>query len=146
MSQVPDSPKPRSRRISFRAITLRHIGSGISTVVVNSALTTKFCDRPVFSACAPSRHRAAFRAHGREPSTTLATRVLVESVGVKGLRRRHIRVKCRMPTKQESSKLKMSPAEPVFQTEIVHVDGDGVPVFFAITCFCGNRIELVMDL
>lgn len=88
----------------------------------------------------------AFRAHGTKPSDRISTTAVLRSVGIKDIRRRDIRIKCRLPTQQEAQKLKMPSTDPVFQTEITNVDPNGSPVFFAITCFCGSRIEFVMDL
>lgn len=86
-----------------------------------------------------------FRSHGNKPTDKMSTTSVLRSIGVNDIKRRNVRIKCRLPTSQEASRLKMSAHEPVFETEIVNVAFDGKPVFFAITCLCGSRIEFVMD-
>lgn len=87
----------------------------------------------------------AFRAHKGSSSDKISTTSILKSVGVQDIRRRNVRIRCRLPTQQEAKKLKMASSEPVFETEITNVDQSGVPVFFAISSYPGSRIEFVMD-
>lgn len=70
---------------------------------------------------------------------------ILEQAGIPYFRRKHVRVRCRLPDMDEARQLKMSPREPVFETSILNVDRQERPVFFGETCMCGSRIEFVMD-
>lgn len=70
---------------------------------------------------------------------------ILARVGVNEFKRRNARLRCRLPSAEEARHLKMSPRDPVFETEILNVDGTGIPVFFGRTCICGGRIEFVFD-
>lgn len=87
----------------------------------------------------------AFRSHGTKATDQMSTTSVLESVGVDYFRRKNVRLRARLPTRQEAQKLKMPSTEPVIVTEIVNVGQDGTPVFFAITSFVSGRIEFTME-
>lgn len=88
----------------------------------------------------------AFRSFGFEPTASLSFTKVFASVGIHDFRRKHVRVRSRLPSDEEAWKLQMATAEQVLETEVTTVDGSDTPVVFAKTCFCSSRVELVMDL
>lgn len=78
-------------------------------------------------------------------SSPIALSELVNRLGVKSYRRKTARIKCRLPEAEEARHLKMSAHDPVFELNIVNVDQGNVPVFYAVTTYCGSRIEFILD-
>jgi DNA-binding GntR family transcriptional regulator len=72
------------------------------------------------------------------------TAILAE-LGVASFRRKTSRIRCRLPLPQEARHLKMSPLEPVFELDVLNVDEHDMPVFHGLTCYCGSRVEFVLE-
>jgi len=85
---------------------------------------------------------------GRIPlnrSSSISLTALMAELGVASFRRKTSRIRCRLPSPQEARHLKMSPQDPVFELDVLNVDDDDTPVFHGLTCYCGSRIEFVLD-
>lgn len=85
---------------------------------------------------------------GRIPlqvSTSISLTALMAELGVANFRRKTSRIRCRLPLLQEARHLKMSPQEPVFELDVLNVDDSDVPVFHGLTCYCGSRIEFILE-
>jgi GntR family transcriptional regulator, phosphonate transport system regulatory protein len=70
---------------------------------------------------------------------------LLGKAGIKNFRRRTARIRCRLPDLEEARHLKMSAHDPILESDILTVSDRGVPLFFGVTCYCGSRIEFVLD-
>lgn len=86
-----------------------------------------------------------FASLPRGQSSPLSLAELVKRLGVTSFRRKNVRIKCRLPEAEEARQLKMAAHDPVFELNIVNVDEGNVPVFYAVTTYCGSRIEFVLD-
>lgn len=88
----------------------------------------------------------AFRQFGDRPTAKLSFAEIFRSIGVSGYRRRTIRIRSRLPSQEESWRLRMPQSEHVLETEVTSVDSADRPVTHALTCFCSGRVELIMDV
>lgn len=88
----------------------------------------------------------AFRAAAAAPEATLATKAVLESLGVPDFRRKTVRIRTRQADADEVRRLRMRPSESVLEVEVVNVDPGDIPVVYGATAFCGNRVEFVLDL
>jgi len=88
----------------------------------------------------------AFRHFGDKPTAKLSFAEIFRSLGVSGYRRRTIRIRSRLPSQEESWRLRLPQSEHVLETEVTSVDADERPVAHALTCFCSSRVELIMDV
>src|SRR5258708_5624958 len=85
---------------------------------------------------------AAFRAIGERPTPNFSFSKVFRKVGVKDFRRKRLRIRSRLPTRDEAHRLTMPPNESVLITHVLQVDSDDVPVCYAETCYCSSRVEL----
>jgi GntR family transcriptional regulator, phosphonate transport system regulatory protein len=69
---------------------------------------------------------------------------LLEKIGIKGFRRKEVRLRSRLPEPEEARHLKMSMHDPIMETAILTVDDNDVPLFFGITYYCSSRIEFIL--
>jgi GntR family phosphonate transport system transcriptional regulator len=90
--------------------------------------------------------RDAFPKFGNKPTKQLSFSKILKSVGVLDFRRKHVRIRSRLPSSEEAWHLRMPPTEHVLETDVTQVNGDDVPIVYAQTCYCSSRVELVLDL
>ena len=76
----------------------------------------------------------------------LATRALLQRLGVRDFRRKTVRIRTRRARPDELRHLRMPATENVFEVDVTNVDGKDVPIAFGSTAFCGSRVEFVLDL
>ena len=88
---------------------------------------------------------AAFRTLGAHGGDELSITAALAAVGVALFRRKVIRVRTRAPSEEEARQLAMPTTENVLEVEATNVDGGGRPVMYATTCFCGSRVEFVLE-
>ena len=87
-----------------------------------------------------------FRGFGTGPTESFSFSKIFRKVGVKDSRRKRMRIRSRVPSREEAQRLKMTPNDHVLVTHVTQVDADDMPVCYAETCYCSSRVELVMDL
>lgn len=89
---------------------------------------------------------AAFRALVATTSTTFSFTEVLQSVGVNDWRRRSVRIRGRLPNRDEAKRLKIAPSDVLLVTAVISVNQRGVPVVFAKTGYGGSRTELLINL
>jgi GntR family phosphonate transport system transcriptional regulator len=87
-----------------------------------------------------------FRAFADAPTPHLSFSAILKQVGVNDWRRKSVRIRGRLPTRDEALRLKIAPNDPLLVTTVLSVDDKDSPVVFAHTCYGSSRTELVMDL
>ncbi len=55
------------------------------------------------------------------------------------------RLSTRLPTEIEARHLSQAPARPVLQAEAINVDPEDRAIQYSITCFAGDRVQLVVE-
>jgi GntR family phosphonate transport system transcriptional regulator len=78
-------------------------------------------------------------AYARIGSITEALRVY----GVEGPRRIRCEFISRMPDAEEARLLQQPRTRPIMEMEMTRADQDGRPIWFAATCFAGDRVRFV---
>lgn len=77
----------------------------------------------------------------RQSSITAALR----EAGVVDYTRESTRVVARLPSAAEQRHLGIGRSRPVLVTESVNVDADGKTIEYGVTCFAGDRVQLVLE-
>jgi len=70
---------------------------------------------------------------------------ILKHFGVQDYVRAQSRVTTQMPSDETARLLRQATARPVLCVEGVDVDMDGIPIKYGETCFCGDRVQLVVD-
>lgn len=83
-------------------------------------------------------------AHRFEESQSIT--LALESLGIKGLRRRDSTIATRLAAKAEAALLRLPPGAPILVWESLKVDSDGAPVDFGIALLAGERVQLTLDM
>jgi GntR family phosphonate transport system transcriptional regulator len=92
-------------------------------------------------------HFPAERFHGIDdllranPSRTAAYR----SFGIEDYKRKSTRIITRLPSTEEARILKLPKTRPVLEIHKVDIDMSGRPISFGVTCFSGDRVQLVIE-
>jgi len=89
---------------------------------------------------------ATFRAYGHEPTDRLTFSAVFRSLGIDDWRRNRVHIRSRRATGDETHRLQLASGGHVLETEIVSVDGAGVPLVYALTRYDSASVEFVMDL
>lgn len=87
-----------------------------------------------------------FRRYGSAPNPDLRFSRILGEVGVTDWRRKSIRIRGRLPTREEALQLKIAPSDPLLVTTVLSVDEKDTPVVFAHTCYGSSRTELVLEV
>ena len=87
------------------------------------------------------RFRALPEVYRRHASITDSLREL----GVEDYERRSTRVIARLPTTREQQLLEIGRNRPVLVTESINVDLAGEVIEYGVTCFPGDRVQLVLN-
>ncbi len=90
--------------------------------------------------------KAAFEAVGDQPREDFSFSGILKSVGVSDWRRKTIRIRARLPSREEAARLKIPANEALLVTSVVSVNADNAPVVYADTCYGSGRTELVVEL
>ncbi|MDE1991995.1 MAG: phosphonate metabolism transcriptional regulator PhnF [Rhizobiaceae bacterium] len=77
----------------------------------------------------------------QNPSRTAAYR----SFGIDDYKRKSTRIIARLPSVREAKTLKLPKTRPVMEIHKVDIDADGRPISFGISCFSGDRVQLVIE-
>lgn len=88
----------------------------------------------------------AFRAIGTGERSSFSFSAILRSVGVADWSRKKIRIRARAPNRDEAMRLKIAPSDSLLVTSVISVDGAGVPIVYADTCYGGSRTALVIEL
>lgn len=75
------------------------------------------------------------------PSRTVAYRAF----GIDDYKRKSTRIIARLPSVREAKTLKLPKTRPVIEIHKIDVDNDGRPISFGISCFSGDRVQLVIE-
>ena len=75
------------------------------------------------------------------PSRTAAYR----SFGIEDYKRKSTRIIARLPSVREAKTLKLPKTRPVIEIHKIDVDVEGRPISFGISCFSGDRVQLVIE-
>lgn len=70
----------------------------------------------------------------------------LETMGVRGLRRRDSTITTRLATRAEAAELRLAPGAPLLVWESLKVERDGTPVDFGVALLVGERVQLVLDI
>jgi GntR family phosphonate transport system transcriptional regulator len=76
-----------------------------------------------------------------DPSRTVAYR----SFGINDYKRKSTGIIARLPSVREAKTLKLPKTRPVIEIHKVDVDTEGRPISFGISCFSGDRVQLVIE-
>ena len=69
----------------------------------------------------------------------------LQHFGVPDYTRKHTRLVAKMPSEKVAQHLRQPKSKPVLQSESLDITPDGRPLEVGITCFSGDRIELIVD-
>lgn len=82
---------------------------------------------------------------GYEPTESFSFSAMFRSVGISDFRRKWMRIRARLPNREETMRLKMSPNAQVLTTQVLHVDDKGHPIGWAETAYPAARASLLME-
>lgn len=77
----------------------------------------------------------------RNPSQTDALR----AYGVLDYTRKRTQIVSRQPTSHEAHLLKIARTRPVLETQKIDIDTEGRPVAFGVSCYPGDRVQLIVE-
>jgi len=86
-----------------------------------------------------ARFKGIDDAYRRNGSITDSLRLF----GVDDRRRIRCELIARMPSAEEARLLQQPRTRPVIEMELTTADSDGLPVWFDVTCFAGDRVRVV---
>ncbi len=128
---------PASREVA-RALGLRKGARVLHLLVLGCAQ-----DRPIslgHNYYSAARFAQLGRVFREERSLSKALQVL----GVADYRRRQTRIVARLPNREEAHLLQQPPGRPVVETVGLDVSGKGEAIAYGVTCFAGDRVQLVV--
>jgi len=82
---------------------------------------------------------------GFEPTETFSFTAMFKAAGIGDFRRKRIRIRSRLPNREETIRLQMSPNAQVLTTQVLQVDDRDRPIAWAETSYSAARVSLVMD-
>ncbi|NTE66240.1 phosphonate metabolism transcriptional regulator PhnF [Agrobacterium tumefaciens] len=88
---------------------------------------------------------AAFEKASKGGDTVFSTTAVLKKLGITDHHRKSIRMRTRMPTIAEVDQLGIPTGEPVTQTDVVNVDGEGKPVSLGQVVYATSRVEFVFE-
>ncbi|MBN9062619.1 MAG: phosphonate metabolism transcriptional regulator PhnF [Rhizobiales bacterium] len=77
----------------------------------------------------------------RNPSQTDA----LSAYGVLDYTRKRTQIISRLPSRHEAHLLKIAKTRPVLETQKIDVDPDGRPIAFGVSCYAGDRVQLIVE-
>ncbi len=82
---------------------------------------------------------------GYEPTETFSFSAMFRAAGVADFRRKRMRIRSRLPNREETVRLKMSPSAQVLVTQVLQVDDGDRPIAWAETAYSAARVSLLME-